>query len=86
VCAVRLGESPASGPEIPWQTTREYTTSIARVPSPTVNLANPRTREPANPRTREPYVCMWPPGIRSQTRQNSRISTAVPSDTRMYFS
>ena len=72
---MRLGESPASEPEIPWQTTREYTTSIPRIQSPTVNLANPR-----------PYVCMWPPGIRSQTRQNSRISTAVPSDTRMYLS
>ena len=56
MCAVRLGESPASGPEIPWQTTREYTTSIARVPSPTVNLANPRTREPANPRTLRVHV------------------------------
>ena len=81
---MRLGESPASAPEIPWQTTREYTTWIAHTEP---NREPGRTREPAK-RTANPrrYVCTWPPGIRSQTRQNSRISTAVPSDTRMYLS
>jgi hypothetical protein len=32
------------------------------------------------------YIAMLPAGMRSQTRQNSRISTGVPSETRMYFS